>query len=155
LSDTTPSDAEADVAFILRVAVPVPLLQVFDYLPPPDAAMPPAVGCRVAVPFGRSRRVGIIVDVAQDSELPRDRLKPVIEILDSRPLLTAELLDTLRWTARYYQHPLGEVLQAALPTGLRRAREAADAGERALILSGVTAAVRGPRSYWTCSPAGR
>jgi primosomal protein N' (replication factor Y) len=129
------------MAFILRVAVPVPLLQVFDYLPPPDsAAMPPAVGCRVAVPFGGSRRVGIVVDVAQDSELPRERLKPVIEILDPRPLLTAELLDTLRWTARYYQHPLGEVLQAALPTGLRRAREAADAGERALILSGVTAA---------------
>ena len=92
------------------------------------------------MPFGRGRRVGIVVDVAQDSELPRARLKPVVEILDPQPLLTAELLDTLRWTARYYQHPLGEVLQAALPTGLRRAREAADAGERALMLSGVTAA---------------
>jgi primosomal protein N' (replication factor Y) len=127
------------VPLILRVAVPVPLLQVFDYLPPADAAAIPLAGCRVSVPFGRGRRVGIIVDIAQDSNLPRERLKAVLGILDRQPLLTPELLDTLRWTARYYQHPLGEVLQAALPTGLRRAREAADGGERALVLTGAAA----------------
>ena len=125
---------------ILRVAVPVPLLQVFDYLPPADAAALPVAGCRVAVPFGNTRRVGIVVEVAQDSELPRARLKAALGVLDRQPLLTPELLDTLRWTARYYQHPLGEVLQTALPTGLRRAREAADAGERALVLTGSDAA---------------
>ena len=124
---------------ILRVAVPVPLLQVFDYLPPADATLPPIAGCRVAVPFGRGRRVGIIVDVAADSEVPRARLRAALGVLDPRPLLTPELLDTLRWTARYYQHPLGEVLQTALPTGLRRAREAAPAGERALVLTGADA----------------
>ncbi|HEY2395448.1 MAG TPA: primosomal protein N' [Rudaea sp.] len=123
---------------ILRVAVPVPLLQLFDYLPPVDADTLP-VGCRVAVPFGRGRRVGIVVEVAADSELPRARLRAALGVLDRQPLLTPELLDTLRWTARYYQHPLGEVLQTALPTGLRRAREAAHAGERALALTGADA----------------
>jgi primosomal protein N' (replication factor Y) len=127
------------VPAVLRVAVPVPLLQVFDYLPPVGGAVMPVAGCRVAVPFGLSRRVGIIVEVAEDSSLPRERLKPAFEILDCQPLLTVELLETLRWTARYYQHPLGEVLQAALPTGLRRATEAADGGERALVLTAAVA----------------
>jgi primosomal protein N' (replication factor Y) len=119
---------------VLRVAVPVPLLQIFDYLPPAgvavDALQP---GCRIAVPFGRGRRVGILVDLAATSEVPRERLKAALAILDPAPLLTPELMETLRWTARYYQHPLGEVLQAALPVSLRRAREAADAGEPALV----------------------
>ena len=127
---------------VLRVAVPVPLLQIFDYLPPPGSAGDlPSPGCRIAVPFGRGRRIGILVDVADHSELPRDRLKPALAVLDAQPLLTAELLDTLRWTARYYQHPLGEVLQAALPVSLRHGAEAAAGGERALALTaGATAA---------------
>jgi len=93
---------------VLRVAVPVPLLQVFDYLPPRDA--PPASlrpGTRLSVPFGHGRRVGILLDVGSDSPLPLDRLKPALAVLDPEPLLTGEMLDTLRWTAHYYQHPLG------------------------------------------------
>jgi len=122
---------------VLRVAVPVPLLQIFDYLPPPRVAadlLQP--GCRIAVPFGRGRRVGILVDVVATSELPRERLKCALALLDPKPLLTVEIIETLRWTARYYQHPLGEVLQAALPVSLRKAREAPAAGEPALALVG-------------------
>src|SRR5262249_17962460 len=78
---------------ILRVAVPVPLLQVFDYLPPQDAATAPVPGCRVAVPFGRGRRVGILVAVADRAEVAAHRLKPALAILDREPVLTAELLD--------------------------------------------------------------
>src|SRR6185312_4145156 len=37
------------------------------------------------------------------------------------------------WAARYYQHPLGEVFETALPAGLRRARELPGAGVRALV----------------------
>ena len=121
---------------VLRVAVPVPLLQVFDYLPPRDA--PPASlrpGTRLSVPFGHGRRVGILLDVGSDSPLPLDRLKPALAVLDPEPLLTGEMLDTLRWTAHYYQHPLGEVLQTALPVGLRSARLAPPGGERAWALA--------------------
>jgi primosomal protein N' (replication factor Y) len=126
---------------VLRIAVPVPLMRVFDYLPPRQAAATSfQPGCRVAVPFGHSRRVGILVEVVSESQLPAERLKSALEILDPRPLLTAELLDTLRWTARYYQHPLGEVLQTALPVGLRRARLAPPEGERAWALAAPDAA---------------
>jgi primosomal protein N' (replication factor Y) len=111
------------------------------------------------VPFGHGRRVGILIDVGSDSPLPWDRLKPAIAVLDPEPLLTGELLDTLRWTAQYYQHPLGEVLQTALPVGLRSARLAPPAGERAwarvalgtdatatVTTTGTTASAAAPRA---------
>ncbi|HST28007.1 MAG TPA: primosomal protein N' [Rudaea sp.] len=118
---------------VLRVAVPVPLPQLFDYLPPPGAATPAiARGARVSVPFGRSRSVGIVVDACAVSEIPVARLKPITAVLDPTPLLSAELMTTLEWTARYYQHPLGEVLDTALPAALRTTRPLPTAGEAAL-----------------------
>ncbi len=100
---------------ILRVALPLPLPGLFDYLAE-DAV---AVGCRVRVPFARRRLVGIVVEQCDHSEAP-DRLRAIETVLDAEPVLAGELLATLRWAARYYQHALGEVLFAALPALLRR-----------------------------------
>jgi len=123
------------VPAVLRIALPVPLMQIFDYLPPVGTDVRAcARGSRVLVPFGRSRRVGVVVDTAAQSELADNQLKPVQAVLDPTPLLTAELMDAVIWTSRYYHHPLGEVLHAALPAGLRNARAAEDAGERGLAL---------------------
>ena len=107
---------------ILRVALPVPLDQLFDYRAGDDAAALP--GCRVVVPFGRREQVGIIVELANESGLPDERLKNAGRVLDATPLLDAELMSTLRWASRYYQHPLGEVLHTAIPAALRSARPA-------------------------------
>jgi len=104
---------------ILRVALPVPLDQLFDYRAPAEGdAMP---GCRVLVPFGRRDVVGIVVEIAEASELPVERLKPASRLLDATPLISGELDATLRWAAHYYHHPLGEVLHAAVPVALRSA----------------------------------
>ncbi|MEE7547792.1 hypothetical protein HF319_12760, partial [Xanthomonas sp. Kuri4-1] len=46
----------------LRVALPVPLPRLFDYLPPPGAAPAEPVGCRVRVPFGSRELVGVVVE---------------------------------------------------------------------------------------------
>ncbi len=105
---------------VLRVALPLPLPRRFDYLPPAgliaDAAL---VGCRVRVPFGNRELVGLIDDVGTpDADAPE--LKRAIALLDREPILHDELLATLRWTARYYHAPLGEVVATALPAALRR-----------------------------------
>ena len=106
---------------IWQVAVPSPLYQEFDYLPPaggvPDAAVP---GLRVRVPFGRSTRVGIITAISSGSRLPAGRLKRAHALLDAQPLLSADVFRLLRWAAEYYHHPPGEVLLGALPALLRR-----------------------------------
>jgi len=104
---------------ILRVALPVPLDRLFDYA---SNGVDAAAGARVLVPFGRRDVVGVAVEYADTTDLAIDRLKPATRALDESPLLDAELMATLRRAARYYQHPLGEVLHAALPAALRSPR---------------------------------
>ncbi|MEP7042721.1 MAG: primosomal protein N', partial [Dokdonella sp.] len=86
---------------ILRLALPVPLNTLFDYRAPAGAA--PQVGCRVLVPFGKRSVVGVVVEQTDASDLDEDKLKTIERVLDVLPLLTAELMSTLRWAARYYQ----------------------------------------------------
>ncbi|WP_129140257.1 primosomal protein N' [Modicisalibacter coralii] len=117
---TTPDDtAEPRV---LGVAVPTPLRRLFDYRPcqpAPEGGWQP--GLRVKVALGKREVVGIVVECRATSELPLDRLKPVTACLDAQPL-PADWLWLCRFTARYYQHALGDTLHQALPVLLRQGR---------------------------------
>jgi len=106
---------------ILKVAVPVPLRALFDYYPPQNAdAASLMPGVRVRVPFGKGKRIGVIVSVCDESEF--DNLKRVLEVLDEAPVLGVTELALMNWCARYYQHPVGEVIAAALPVNLRKGK---------------------------------
>ncbi|OZB61640.1 MAG: primosomal protein N' [Lysobacterales bacterium 14-68-21] len=120
----------------VRVALPVPLPTLFDYLPPAVGQV--AAGQRVLVPFGRGRQVGIVVDAAATSELASARLKPVLQVLDDAPLLDAELLRTIGWAADYWLGAPGEAFAQALPLALREPRPLPDTVEE----------------YWHLTPAG-
>lgn len=105
---------------IYRVAVPVPLPGLFDYLPgvAGDDLRP---GQRVRVSFGPRVLVGVIIEQVSESSVPAERLQALLEVLDEgQPVLTSELLALLQWCARYYKHPMGEVLFNALPPALRK-----------------------------------
>jgi primosomal protein N' (replication factor Y) len=106
---------------VLKVAINVPLSRLFDYLPPADGRCPPP-GTRVRVPFGKQRLVGLVVAHAADSELPRNRIRRVLEVLDDAPLLGEVDLWLVRFTSDYYHHPVGEVAAAAIPALLRQGR---------------------------------
>ena len=106
---------------VLRVALPLPLRQLFDYLPAQNG-MDALVGQRVLVPFGSRKLVGVIIELAAGSELPLEKLATVIDYPDGeQTVLTGEILDLLQWCWRYYKHAPGEVVFSALPTLLRRA----------------------------------
>jgi primosomal protein N' (replication factor Y) len=113
---------------ILRVAVPIPLPRLFDYLPPAEAAAEPLPGMRVEVPFGGRLRVGMIVALATVSQQDPDRLKAVAALLDIRPLLRPPDLELILWAAEYYHQPPGEALFAAIPARLRRPEPQLDTG---------------------------
>ena len=106
---------------ILKVAVSVPLSREFDYFPPEDGATA-APGCRVLVPFGRRRQVGVVMAHAGRSELPGSKVRRAIATLDEQPLLSPEDLWLIRFTSSYYHHPVGEVVAAALPALLRQGK---------------------------------
>ncbi|MBH3435096.1 primosomal protein N' [Pseudomonas citronellolis] len=110
---------------ILRLALPSPLRRLFDYLPPrgldPGRLQP---GVRLRVPFGRREIVGVLVELADSSQVPEDKLRPALAVLDREPPLPAHLLELCRWTAQYYQHSLGDTLSWALPNLLRQGEPA-------------------------------
>ncbi|MED5387770.1 MAG: primosomal protein N' [Pseudomonadota bacterium] len=109
----------------LQIALPVPLPGCFDYLYPGN--MPPPRGSRVQVPFGRRTLVGL---VHGDGESDHPKLKAIQQILDDEPVMPDELYQLCERAARYYHHPLGEVLNYALPALLRQGNDAQASQER-------------------------
>ena len=103
----------------VRVVIPRPLYQAFDYQCPHPL---PTAGCRVRVPFGGTYSiVGMVI--ASDVQSEFDQLKPIESIIDRTPILDSTLLELLQWASVYYHHPLGEVIFSALPKRLRQGRE--------------------------------
>ncbi len=106
---------------ILKVALPVPLPNLFDYLAPDGPGI--LEGTRVLAPFGRRKMVGIVVGHADSSDVPQGRLLAVSEVLDDgEPLLDEKLVELLRWCWKYYKHAPGDVIASALPPALRKAK---------------------------------
>jgi primosomal protein N' (replication factor Y) (superfamily II helicase) len=103
-------------AFV-RVAVDRPLDQLFDYACPDQGQ--PAVGQRVRLTFGRSAQTGVVLEVDQPPGIDPARIRALDGILDPGPILPPSLLELLRFAARYYHHPIGEVVLNALPPALR------------------------------------
>jgi primosomal protein N' (replication factor Y) len=86
----------------------------FDYLRP--AAMEDVgVGSVVRVPFGRRRMLGVVVELAEASELPPERLAEPIEALESGA--PAELVRLGLWVAHEYCSTPSRGLQLVLPPG--------------------------------------
>ena len=103
---------------VLRVALDLPLHRLFDYVVASASAQD--VGLRVRVPFGRGEKLGVIVEVASDSDWPLEQLKPAGEILRDLPPLPEDFFRLCRFASAYYQAALGEVILQALPGGLKR-----------------------------------
>src|ERR1700743_2564085 len=129
---------------VFRVALPVPLLTLFDYLPP-EAGIAQA-GSRVRVPFGRGEMVGVVIDPAAEASVGVKRLKQASEVLDDAPLLDAELLATLAWAADYWAGAPGEAFANALPLALREPRPLPATGREVWALTTQGRSARDARS---------
>ncbi len=107
----------------------VPLSRPFDYSPPAAEALP-ARGCRVIVPFGRRREIGVVLATSDSTDVAGSRLKRAERAIDAEPLLSDDDLWLIRFTSDYYHHPIGEVCAAALPALLRQGRDLVPQTER-------------------------
>jgi len=116
-------------ATVLRIAVPSPLRRSFDYQLPIDfpadkiAGLKP--GIRVLVPFGTRQLVGILLEVVDTSDIPADKMKAALSVLDEQALYPQHLMELFIWAAHYYQHPIGDVFSTLLPALLRQGKPAA------------------------------
>lgn len=124
-----------ELSAFVQVALPVPLFRCFDYTAP--LPLPP-IGARVLVRFGHQQLVGIVTEHPTQSDVPSEKIKPIQQILDVRPVIQGSLWQLLQKASAYYHYPLGEVLHHALPVMLRQ-------GE---------AATAKPLPYWQITAAG-
>jgi primosomal protein N' (replication factor Y) len=86
----------------------------FDYRRP-EAMADLDVGSVVRVPFGPRRLLGVVVELAEASELPPERLAEPIEALEAGA--TPELVRLGLWVAREYCSTPSRGLQLVLPPG--------------------------------------
>ena len=117
------ADIRSELPVVVKVVLPVPVRKVFDYLLP-ESLPAPQPGCRVQVGFGNRTMTGLVVDVCDSSLLKIKKLKEILVILDSEPLLDPRYLALLCWVADYYLHPPGDVYFSALPKFLRKGKSA-------------------------------
>lgn len=122
---------------LVDVAVFAPLEKPLTYSIPAKWNSEIKAGMRVVVPLSARQCVGVVVDDnASGENLGGGKARAILEVLDTEPLLSEELLDFLKWSAGYYLAPLGEIIRAALPAGMsgRAKRQLAitDQGKAAL-----------------------
>ncbi len=86
----------------------------FDYRLPAGMA-DLEVGSVVRVPFGRRRALGVVVELAESSELPPERLAEPLEALEAG--VPPELVRLGLWIAREYCSTPSRGLQLVLPPG--------------------------------------
>ena len=83
-------DLTTDRLDTIEVAAALPVYQTFTYSLPDDLIGLATPGMRVLVPFGRRNMVGIVVGVADQSEVPEERLLSVSRVLDGGERLLDE-----------------------------------------------------------------
>lgn len=103
--------------FAYEVAVDAPLATTLTYSQPAGRTEPVPAGCCVRVPLGNRRAIGYVLGPAQSPEQGKAdfAVKPIAEVVAETPFFPPGLIPFYRWIARYYHHPLGEVLRTALP----------------------------------------
>ena len=119
-----PNQNSNAILYRIRVAIPVYIYDTFDYTLSAEQYVQAQVGARVAISFGRQNLVGIITEKVDPNEAftGQFKLKAITELLDNETILDQQVLTLLTWSAQYYQFPIGEVMQSALPTLLRQGR---------------------------------
>lgn len=107
------------MAEFAEVIVPVPLPVTFTYRIPADMQSVVGPMFRVVVPFGqRKYYTGIVESVSDHKEAEYD-LKEIAMCPDTKAVLRRPQLQLWNWIADYYMCPIGDVLKAALPAGLK------------------------------------
>ena len=105
-----------------EVILPLAVPGTFTYSIPEGCEV--VAGMRVAVPFGRGRKLygAVVRRVHGDDPLNR-KARPILSVLDPAPIVLPEQLELWDRIAAYYMCTVGEVMIAALPGQLTLSSE--------------------------------
>jgi len=113
----------AYITYFVEVMLPIPVPQLFTYRVPVHFNEHIVVGARVVIQFGAKRVVtGVVVNIHQNPPLKYEA-KYLLELLDETPVVNQMQFKFFDWISSYYMCHQGEVLNAALPSGLKLSSE--------------------------------
>lgn len=113
-------DIECGQKRFVEVAVGLPVARTFYYEIPTGLGQGLRLGSRVLVPFKGRKVTGYAIGFPTDlADYPKpDGPKPILDILDERPLFDNRMLAFYRWISDYYFYPLGQAIKGGLPPGI-------------------------------------
>jgi primosomal protein N' (replication factor Y) (superfamily II helicase) len=105
------------------IILPVPIPKMFTYKIPRNLSEEIGIGFRVIVQFGKKKVLtGIIGKVHQKPPVAYEA-KPILDVLDNHATVNPLQIRFWAWMAEYYCCHIGEVMNAALPSGLKLSSE--------------------------------
>ncbi len=106
-----------------ELVIPVPIDKLFTYRVPAALNSQIKVGQRAIVQFGAKKiQTGIIVHLHNQPPVDYEA-KYILELLDEIEIIYDQQFKLYEWMASYYMCTLGEVINAALPSGLKLSSE--------------------------------
>lgn len=102
----------------IDVVLPIPVQQSFTYHVPGQLQPDLQVGCRVIVQFGNRKLYTALIKRIHN-EKPEYETKPIEMVLDEMPVIGLQQFPFWEWISKYYMCSEGEVMKAALPSGLK------------------------------------
>ena len=107
----------------LDVILPLPLQNRYTYRVPRDLNEAVEIGKRVVVQFGKTKVYTAIIAHIHNTAPAQYEAKYILSVLDQTPIVNTVQLELWSWMAKYYMCSQGEVMNAALPAGLKLASE--------------------------------
>ena len=103
-----------------QILLPLAVGTTFTYTVPPELAARVKPGVRVVVQFGARRYyTGIVTALSNTPPEGAGQLKAVSDVADNAPVVLPAQLKLWQWISSYYMCTQGEVMKAALPSGLK------------------------------------
>lgn len=102
----------------VTVIFPLALPKLYTYAVPAELADEIVPGIRVEVSLKNKLYSALVAEVHEVIELVY-KPKPVVSIIDKTPLVTETQLQFWKWMADYYCCTIGEVMNVAMPSGLK------------------------------------
>lgn len=111
------------ITLFAELMLPVPVQKLFTYRVPLEFNERIAPGQRAIVPFGDRKILTGIVSTIHQNPPTEYEAKYLLELLDDEPAVNGNQLKLFNWIASYYLCTPGEVINAALPSGLKLSSE--------------------------------
>lgn len=104
----------------VKVALGLPIDELFDYSLPKELSGECFIGSRVLVPFSKRVLVGYLVGLSNNTKVAKTKIRPILKLIDTTPILSRRFLKLSKLVSGYYLNSWGRTIEAGLPIGIRR-----------------------------------